>query len=72
MYIYDKSFVKLQDLKKKMESDAEAIDQMEEAKKRIQRELDEKGIQLEEKAAYSEKVSLVLTSEKFIFHEPGV
>ena len=39
-----------------MDSDAEAIDQMEEARKRIQRELDEKCLHLEEKAAHADKV----------------
>ena len=45
-----------------MNSDAEAIDHLEESKKRLQRELEEKSVHLEEKIAQMDKVRL-----KYVF-----
>ena len=39
-----------------METDAGALDQLEESKKRLQRELEEKILQLEERTAHMDKV----------------
>ena len=55
----------LQDLRKKMDLDAGSLDQLEESKKRLQRDLDEKVHQLEERTAQLDKVKFLTDS---IFH----
>jgi len=50
-------YPQLQDLRKKMEQDADNIEHVEESKKRLARELEDKTIQLEERSALVDKVS---------------
>lgn len=49
-------FVKISELKKTMEADGEALDHLEDSKKKLQRELEEKTQLLEDKVASNEKV----------------
>ena len=48
----------MQDLRKKLEGDGDVIDQLEEAKKKLQRDLEDRSQQLEEKTAQADKVTL--------------